>query len=71
MILAFCCIFILLSLESDQCAIRVRLEVVSHLSTIPRLTIRPRFGGHVLLFDQTICPPRTPKNAQMSSFPAL
>ena len=31
---AFCGIFILLSRESDQCAIRHRLEVASHLSTI-------------------------------------
>ena len=32
----FSCIFILLSRESDQCAKRARLEVVSHLSTTPR-----------------------------------
>ena len=30
------CIFILLSRESDQCAIRARLGVASHLSTTPR-----------------------------------
>ena len=32
----FSCIFILLSRESDQCAIRARLGVASHLSTTPR-----------------------------------
>ena len=32
----FCCIFILLSRESDQCAIRARLGVAGHLSIIPR-----------------------------------
>ena len=35
----FCCIFILLSRESDQCAMRARLGVASHLSllsTTPR-----------------------------------
>ena len=32
----FSCIFILLLRESDQCAIRVRLGVASHLSTTPR-----------------------------------
>ena len=30
------CIFILLSRESDQCAVRVRLGVAIHLSTTPR-----------------------------------
>ena len=30
------CIFILLSRESDQCIIRARLGVASHLSTTPR-----------------------------------
>ena len=30
------CVFILLSRESDQCAIRARLGVASHLSTTPR-----------------------------------
>ena len=30
------CIFILLSRESDQCVIRARLGVASHLSTTPR-----------------------------------
>ena len=30
------CIFILLSRESDQCAIRARLGVTGHLSTTPR-----------------------------------
>ena len=30
------CIFILLSRESDQCAIRARLRVASRLSTTPR-----------------------------------
>ena len=33
---AIACIFILLSRESDQCAIRARLGVASHLSTTPR-----------------------------------
>ena len=32
----FSCIFILLSRKSDQCAIRARLGVASHLSTTPR-----------------------------------
>ena len=32
----FCCVFILLSRESDQCAVRARLGVASHLSTTPR-----------------------------------
>ena len=32
----FNCIFILLSRESDQCAIRARLGVTGHLSTTPR-----------------------------------
>ena len=32
----FSCIFILLSRESDQCAIRARLGVAGHLSTTPR-----------------------------------
>ena len=32
----FGCIFILLSRESDQCAIRARLGVAGHLSTTPR-----------------------------------
>ena len=32
----FCCLFILLSRKSDQCAIRARLGVASHLSTTPR-----------------------------------
>ena len=32
----FSCIFILLSRESDQCAMRARLGVASHLSTTPR-----------------------------------
>ena len=32
----FSCIFILLSRESDQCAIRAHLRVASHLSTTPR-----------------------------------
>ena len=32
----FSCIFILLSRESDQCAIRARVGVASHLSTTPR-----------------------------------
>ena len=32
----FCCIFILLLRESDQCAIRARLGVASDLSTTPR-----------------------------------
>ena len=32
----FSCIFILISRESDQCAIRARLGVASHLSTTPR-----------------------------------
>ena len=32
----FSCIFILLSRESDQCAIRAHLGVASHLSTTPR-----------------------------------
>ena len=32
----FSCMFILLSRESDQCAIRARLVVASHLSTTPR-----------------------------------
>ena len=31
-----CCIFILLSRESDQCAMQARLRVASHLSTTPR-----------------------------------
>ena len=31
-----CCIFIILSRESDQCAIRARLGVSGHLSTTPR-----------------------------------
>ena len=35
-IFLFSCIFIFLSLESDQCAIRARLGVASHLSTTPR-----------------------------------
>ena len=35
-VILFSCIFILLSLESDQCAIRARLGVASHLSTTPR-----------------------------------
>ena len=34
--LVFSSIFILLSRESDQCAIRARLGVASHLSTTPR-----------------------------------
>ena len=33
---SFSCIFILLSRESDQCAIRARLGVAGHLSTTPR-----------------------------------
>ena len=32
----FSCIFILLSRESDQCAIRARFGVAGHLSTTPR-----------------------------------
>ena len=32
----FSCILILLSRESDQCAIRARLGVAGHLSTTPR-----------------------------------
>ena len=32
----FGCIFILLSRESDQCAIRARLGVAGHLSITPR-----------------------------------
>ena len=32
----FSCIFIFLSRESDQCAIRARLGVAGHLSTTPR-----------------------------------
>ena len=32
----FNCVFILLSRESDQCAIRARLGVASYLSTTPR-----------------------------------
>ena len=32
----FSCIFVLLSRESDQCAIRARLGVAGHLSTTPR-----------------------------------
>ena len=34
--LVFSCIFILLSRESDQCAVRARLGVAGHLSTTPR-----------------------------------
>ena len=34
--LNFCCIFILLSRESDQCAIRARLGVANHPSTTLR-----------------------------------
>ena len=35
-LILFSCIFILLSRESDQCAVRARLGVAGHLSTTPR-----------------------------------
>ena len=35
-IFVFSCIFILLSRESDQCALRARLRVARHLPTTPR-----------------------------------
>ena len=42
----FSCIFILLLRESDQSAIRARLEVANHLSTTPR------WGNPAMCFSQ-------------------
>ena len=53
----FGCIFILLSRESDQCAIRARLGVAGHLSTTPR-------WGNPVKCLWPACSPHCPINAE-------
>ena len=56
----FCCVFILLSQESDQCAVRARLGVASHLS---KVTLR--WGNPAKAqVNLPACSPHCPFNAE-------